>query len=58
MKDSIKWAGNRMPKSDDRQLAVMALSNVAKARFFPSIPLPRWPGWTAWPSIWALRDSM
>ena len=34
MKDSIKWAGNRMPKSDDRQLAVMALSNVAKARFF------------------------
>ena len=36
MKDSIKWAGNRMPKSDDRQLAVMALSNVAKARFFHS----------------------
>ena len=32
--EQIKWAANRMPKSDDRQLGVMALENVAKARAF------------------------
>jgi len=36
MKEAIKWAVNRMPKSDDRQLSVMSLSNVEKARFFHS----------------------
>ena len=36
MKDPIKWAVNRMPKSEDGQLPVMSLSNVAKARFFHS----------------------
>ena len=36
MRDSIKWVANRMPKSDDRQLPIMSLSNVAKARFFHS----------------------
>ena len=34
MKDQIKWVLNRMPKSDDQQLSIMALPNVAKARFF------------------------
>ena len=36
MKDPIKWTMNHMPKSEDKQLSVMALSNVAKARFFHS----------------------
>lgn len=36
MKESIKWTGNHMPKSDDKQLQIMSLSNVAKARFFHS----------------------
>ena len=36
MKEAIKWTVNHMPKSDDRQLDVMSLPNVAKARFFHS----------------------
>ena len=36
MKEAIKWTLNRMPKSGDRQLSVMSLPNVAKARFFHS----------------------
>ena len=36
MKDQIKWVLNKMPKSEDKQLDVMSLSNVAKARFFHS----------------------
>ena len=34
MKEKIKWVANNMPASDDRQLSIMSLSNVAKARFF------------------------
>ena len=34
MKDIIKWAANRMPSSDDRQLDVMSTENVAKVRAF------------------------
>ena len=34
MKEKIKWAVNHMPASDDRQLEVMSLRNVAKASFF------------------------
>ena len=34
MKDAIKWVGNRMPPSEDSQLSIMSLGNVAKARFF------------------------
>ena len=34
MKDQIKWVLNTMPKSDDRQLSIMSLENVAKARSF------------------------
>ena len=32
--DQIKWVRNEMPKTDDKQLAVMSLENVAKARAF------------------------
>ncbi|WP_368233410.1 diaminopropionate ammonia-lyase [Anaerotruncus rubiinfantis] len=32
--EQIKWAANRMPKSEDKQLSIMALENVAKARNF------------------------
>ena len=32
--ESIKWAVNHMPKTDDAQLKVMALSEVEKARAF------------------------
>ena len=35
----IKWTKNRMPKSDDRQLAIMSLANVERAyRFHRSFP--------------------
>ena len=34
MKEKIKWAVNHMPVSEDRQLEVMSLRNVAKASFF------------------------
>ena len=33
MKEKIKWAVNHMPASEDRQLEVMSLRNVAKASF-------------------------
>ncbi len=32
--ETIKWAANRLPKSEDKDLAVMSLENVAKARAF------------------------
>ena len=35
----IKWIQNRMPKSDDQQLAIMSLENVERAyRFHKSFP--------------------
>ncbi|MEG2455793.1 MAG: diaminopropionate ammonia-lyase [Oscillospiraceae bacterium] len=34
--EKIKWTDNHIPKSEDRQLAIMDLKNVAKARFFHS----------------------
>ena len=34
MKDPIRWTLNHMPKSEDKELAIMALDNVAKARSF------------------------
>lgn len=34
MSDMIKWAVNKMPKTDDSQLKVMALDEIAKARAF------------------------
>ena len=34
MKEPIKWVANQMPASDDKQLDIMSLSSVAKARFF------------------------
>lgn len=34
MKETILWTANHMPPSEDRQLSIMALGNVAKARFF------------------------
>ena len=36
MNQPIQWAVNRMPKSDDRQLSVMSLECVDKARSFHS----------------------
>ena len=32
--EQIKWAANRMPKSEDKKLSIMALENVGKARNF------------------------
>ena len=32
--EMIKWTANRMPKTDDKQLEVMSLENVKKARSF------------------------
>lgn len=34
--EPIKWVMNRMPKSEDKQLSIMSLDNVAKARAFHS----------------------
>ncbi len=36
MKEQIKGTANRMPKSEDKNLELMSLANVAKARFFHS----------------------
>ena len=36
MNEQIKWVPNRMPKSDDKNLSIMSLENVAKARAFHS----------------------
>ena len=34
MRETIQWTPNQMPRSDDRQLSIMSLENVAKARSF------------------------
>ena len=34
MQPKIKWVTNHMPKSEDKNLQVMSLENVAKARAF------------------------
>ena len=34
MKKDMKWAMNHLPKSDDKNLPIMSLSEVAKARTF------------------------
>ena len=34
--DPIQWVDNHMPPSEDRELSIMSLGNVAKARFFHS----------------------
>ncbi len=34
MRETIQWTLNQMPRSDDRQLSIMSLENVAKARSF------------------------
>ena len=34
--ESIRWVDNHMPASEDKNLAIMSLNNVAKARFFHS----------------------
>ena len=34
MADKIQWAGNTMPKSDDKHLGIMSLDHVKKARAF------------------------
>ena len=37
--ENIKWTLNKMPRSDDRHLVIMALENVAQVRaFFQSFP--------------------
>ena len=36
MNAPIKWVPNRMPASEDRNLGIMSLPNIAKARFFHS----------------------
>lgn len=56
MREQIRWTDNHMPPSGDRQLEIMSLANVAKARFFhssfPQYSVTPWPGWTAWPATW------
>ena len=34
MRETIQWTPNQMPRSDNRQLSIMSLENVAKARSF------------------------
>lgn len=34
MEPEIKWVANRMPKSEDKNLEIMSLENVSKARAF------------------------
>ena len=32
--ERIKWVSNKLPRTDDRQLSIMSLENVDKARRF------------------------
>lgn len=34
MSEKIKWVGNKMPSSDDKNLSVMSLDNIKKAQVF------------------------
>ena len=36
MQEPIQWVDNHMPPSEDKNLPIMSLNNVAKARFFHS----------------------
>ena len=40
MADKIQWAGNTMPKSDDKHLGIMSLDHVKKARAFHQTARP------------------
>mgnify|MGYP007014008100 FL=1 len=48
--ETIKWAVNEMPKTDDSQLQVMSLENVAKAsmRASRSTVLHHLQNWITW----------
>lgn len=59
--NKMKWAANRMPKTDDKQLAVMSGEEVRKARqFHESFPQARhrWLSWNIWRLTWVLRRCM
>ena len=43
--DTIKWAVNKMPKTEDSNLPIMGLTRV-----FPSTASRPWRSWTAWRS--------
>ena len=63
--EKIKWVLNQMPKTDDRRLELMSLSNVAKARFFHSgfpqytiTPLAELDGMAKYPQSERLIDGL
>ena len=35
--DAMKWVVNRMPKTEDGQLRIMASSEIQRAKAFPAI---------------------
>ena len=56
MDQKILWAVNQMPKTDDKNLPIMGLEEIAKARTFHesflSTARHHSPSWTTWLSIW------
>ena len=56
MDQKILWAVNQMPKTDDKNLPIMGLEEIAKARTFhesfPSTAKHHSPSWTTWQLIW------
>ena len=60
--NQIKWVLNKMPKSDDQQVANMSLEEMSKAnnstRAFLSIQLHLLQDFRIWPNISDLRNFM
>lgn len=57
MDQKILWAVNQMPKTDDKNLPIMGLEEIAKARTFHEsfpqyTPKHHSPSWTTWQLIW------
>ena len=56
--NQIKWVLNKMPKSDDKQVANMSLEEMSKANNFLSIQLHLLQDFRIWPNISDLRNFM
>ena len=56
MDQKILWAVNHMPKTDDKNLPIMGLEEIAKARTFhesfPQYTKHHSPSWTTWQLTW------
>lgn len=60
--NQIKWVLNKMPKSDDKQVANMSLEEMSKAnnfhKSFPQYSVTLLQDFRIWPNISDLRNFM